>query len=205
MRKLFMVIASVLLCIGLFAGCNMLDPNGDLGGSSGTEGETPADRIPLEIVIEKYNKLSDAQEIEQKIDISQGELVQFESEKTYTLTGDEYRLTGKEKRLNSLASEKEGPYTETTVDKTVKKGTFSIKLDLNELYFSTAPVFENGILEIGISDNSVEAVFGISEDLPAPVHGMTLKITTDEEHVTGIDMTYGSGSSTVNITLKFKY
>lgn len=205
MKKILLAIAAVLMCMGLLTGCAMLSPDLNLGGGPEGPGGTVTEKTPLEIVAEKYGKLSEATVIAQNIGISQGSLVQFSSEKTFTKRGSGYQVSGKEIRLNSLASGEEEPYTETPIEETVKEGQFSVRLVLDELYFSTAPVFQDGVMEAGVSDGSVRTVFGISEDLPAPVHGMTLKIATDETHVTGMEIAYGTGSSTVNIVLKFTY
>ena len=55
-----------------------------------------------ELLEQQYNEISTASKIEQKITITSGAFVQFESEKTYAKTEDGYTVTGKEKRLNDL-------------------------------------------------------------------------------------------------------
>ena len=205
MKKIAVIMMGMMLSLMLLAGCDMLAPGGNIGGTeSGGSGET-AEKTPLESVEEKYGKLSEAKEIVQTIDVAHGELTQYASEKTYTKAGSGYRVTGSERRLNMLSSGKTEAYTETPIETTVKAGTFSVRLDLDELYFSTAPVFEGGTMEVGISDSSVETVFGIGEELSAPVHGLRLKIVTDETHVTGMQIAYSSGSNEVEIALRFGY
>lgn len=204
MKRIALMVISMLLGLMLLAGCDMLVPGGSTGGTDGPGSEQEAQKTPLEQIEEKYAKLSEAGTIAQSIGITQNGVVQYESQKTYKKAGAGYQVTGTEKRLNSLTSGKPEAYTETPVEMTVKAGNFAVQLDLDELYFASSKI-ENGTLEATVMDSSVETVLGITEDLPAPVHGLTLKIATDASHVTGIDIGYASGASTVSIALKFTY
>lgn len=202
MKKFVLIAVGLMLCLGLLTGCDMLSTGGPLGPSG--PGEQTVEKTPLEQVEEKYARLADAARIEEQIGIVQGKLVQYESEKAYEKRGSGYRITGTEKRLNLLDSGKEGAYTETSVDTSVKAGDFRVRLDLDELYFSTAPVFTDGTMEVMVDKNNVETVFAV-RDLPAPVIGLTLRIHTDETHVTDMEIEYASKSSSVKIQLKFTY
>ncbi len=205
-KKLIAGTVSVLMSMVLLTGCDMLAPNGNIGDNGGETGD-PAGKTALEVVEEKYARLGEAQTIEQTIGIVQDTLTQYESEKTYTKAGSGYRVTGSIKRLNSLASGASEAYTTETVETTLKAGEFAVKLELDELYFSTAPTYENGVMEVTVSDNSVETVFGLVEELPltARPHGLKLKIATDDKHVTWMEIAYTSKSSAVSIALRFGY
>ncbi len=201
MKKFIGILASLTMCMALFAGCQMLS-DGNLGGPGG---QTPEEQTAIELVEEMYEKISQATVITRDINVANGRLVQYESHRTYTRDGDEYQVTGTSKKLSLIDPEAEGAYTTATENLTLPAAEFEAKLDLNEIYFSNTPTYENGVLEVGIADNSVKTALGITEDLPAPVHGMNLKITTDKGFVTGIEITYASKSSNVTITLGFTY
>lgn len=204
MKKLS-VIAIASVCLGILTGCATLSPDGLLGEMGDLS--TPTAETPLSLVMEKYEKLPDAVTVVQHIEISQGDIVQYDSAKTFAKEGSVYTVTGTVKQLNSLASGAAEEYTVTSVQETRNAGEFSVRLNMNELYFSPAPTFENGVLEGRVKDDSVETVFAISENLPvsARPHGLKLRIETDETHVTGMNISYDSKNSTVNITLTFVY
>ena len=205
MKKFALIAVSILLGLMVLAGCDMLSPGGSVGGTDGPGGTQTVEKTPLEEISEKYAKLADAATVSQTIGItSESGVVQYESQKTYTKKGSGYQLQGTEKRLNKLSSGKADPYTETTVEEIVKTGAFTPQLELDELYFTSNKI-EDGTLEATVLDSTVETVLGIGEDLPAPVHGMTLKIVTDEKHVTSMDITYTSGDSHIAISLRFGY
>ena len=203
MKKFVLITVSLLLGLFVLAGCDMLAPGGSTGGTEGP-GEEQPQKTPLEVIEEKYAKLGEAATVSQTIGITEGSLVQYTSEKTYTKKSSGYQVTGTEKRLNKLSSGKKDPYTETPIEGVVMAGAFTSQLELDDLYFTNTKI-EGGIFEATVMDSSVETVLGIKEDLPAPVHGMVLRIETDETHVTGMGVTYASGASAVSITLKFGY
>lgn len=203
MKKFALAFVSILMCLALFTGCDMLKPPKPVVDSG--DGEGPA-QTEIAQIAEKYDKIGEAATIVQEIGIARDGFVQFESAKTFTKNGQSYAVKGTERRLNALSSGKTEAYTETEIEETVASGAFEGKLELNELYFSSLKPVENGILEAVVADNSVEAVFGIDHALTAPVHGLALKIVTNETHVTDMDITYAtSNGSTVTITLKFTY
>ncbi len=205
MKKLLIAILSAILCIGLLSACSTLTPNGPDDGNhddgGGGDGKTN-----LELVEEKYGNLPDATKIEQTIEITAGELLQFSSDKTFVKTSSGYTVTGTEQKINVVKPDGE-PYTSREIDETVEAGAFTVKLGFNELYFSGTPTFRDGVFEANVKDDSVENVFGITEEIPvtAAPHGMKLKIATAGEHVTEIAVSYDSNRSNVNITLKFTY
>lgn len=204
MKKFMVIVVSILLGLFALSGCAMLDIGEGTGGTEGPGGGQTVEKTPLEVIAEKYAKLADAATVSQEIGVSQGELVQYASQKTYKKAGAGYQVTGTEKRLNPLSSGKAEPYTETSIETTVKAGAFAPRLELDELYFTNTKI-ENGTLEAKVMDSSVETVLGIAEDLPAPIHGLTLKIVTNDTHVTDMGITYASGESEIVITLKFTY
>ena len=202
MKKIALIMVSMILGLTVLAGCDMLAPGGSTGGTEGS-GEQTETKSPLETIKEKYAKLGDAATVTQDIGITQDGVVQYASQKTYTKKSGGYQMLGSEKRLNSLASGAAGPYTETPLEGTVKAAEFTVKLDLDELYF-TKTTIENGTLEATVMDSSVETVFGVT-GLTAPVHGLVLRIVTDEAHVTEMGISYASDGSDVSVTMKFSY
>ncbi len=198
--------ALAALTVGMISGCG---PTLTPGLEGPDPGETEEPATPLEIVEEKYAKLAEAEKVEQSIDIARGALVQYESERTYEKKGGGYTVKGSEKRLMPL-TEGGSAYEETAIESTVKAGEFGIRLDLDELYFSTAPELVEGVMEVRVADGNAEAVFGLT-GLEASVKNLVLRIETDAEHVTGMRITYESqgaastASSTVTIVLKFTY
>lgn len=202
MKKLVVIAVSLLLSLGLLTGCDMLSTGGPADPEN--PGEQTVEKTPLEEIAEKYKAVGSAATIEQGIELTRDGATQYESALTYRKAGSGYQVTGTEKRLNSLKSGKAGAYTETAVERTVKAGTFTPGLDLDELYFTNSDI-KSGTLEATVLDGSVGPLLGLTDDLPAPVHGFKLKIVTDETHVTVMEFTYASGGSDVHITLKFSY
>ncbi len=197
MKKLFVTLVAAMTCLFLFAGCDTLQTGPDDNGNN-----NGGDVVTVETVAEKYGKLGEAISFVQEIEIKGGTLLQFESRKTYTKTSDGYTVKGTEKKLNDLSASE--AYTTVTVDETAKAGDFETKLRFDETYYSSLKV-ENGVLKGDVLDEYAETVLGIGEDLPAAVHGMTLSLATDDTHVTRIEISYASGSSSVGIVLTFTY
>lgn len=202
MKKLFIAMMAGALGMLLLAGCDTNTLQGVEPGPGPDDTPAPAEPTAVEIVEEKYGKLGEATSVGQSIEILGGTLVQYESQKTYTKDGDAYKVTGTVKKLNALTAET--PYSETTVNETVSAGKFEGTLDFDPSYYSAVKV-ENGVFEGQVNDGSVVEAFGLEETLPAPVHGVTLTIATDETHVTSIGITYASGASAVTILLTFTY
>lgn len=206
MKKMAISLMLMGLFLGILTGCDML-AIGPGGPEAENPGENGGTETPLAEVTKKCEKLGEASVIGQTIVVKRGDFVQYESEKTYTKTGTSYAVTGSERKLNSLTSGAADAYTETQVEETVTAGTYELTLDLNELYFTSAPSYADGILEATVRDNSVEAVLGLSGELglSARPHNMKLRIATDAAHVTGIEIGYTSSSSEVTIGLRFEY
>ena len=206
MKKFALITVSILLGLFVLAGCDMLSPGGSVGGTEGPGTETGTEQTPLEQIEAKYAKVSEAQTVTKKIEItSQTGMLQYASAKTYTKKGTSgYQVTGSEKRLNLLSSGKAEAYTETQIEETRRAGTFTPQLELDELYFTNSTVTE-GTLEATVLDSSVETVLGLGSELSAPVHGLQMKIVTDEAHVTEFVMSYASDGSNVSITMQFTY
>lgn len=198
MKKFFLALSALILCIGLFAGCETLNPPDE--GGEGTEG--PAVVSPLEGIGKCYETVAEATSFTQTIGISSGKIVQYESSKSYVKEGNSYKVTGTVKRLNDITEDT--PYTETVIDETVVAGEFDVRLKFDELYYSTWKVEDNTLTAV-VNDSSVGLALGIAGALPAPVHGMELTVKTDGTHVERIDIGYASGSSTVTIVLEFTY
>ncbi len=200
MKKILTLLAASLFLF-ILVGCNetLKDPNQTDGPSGTPEPEGPT---PVEIIEEKYTRLDEATVIQKKVSISSGTLLQYESSTTYTSTGTAYTVTGTEKTLNPLTAET--PYTTTEINKTVSKGEFEGSILFDAKYYSSCTV-EDGVFDGRVNDTYVTTVLGIGNELSAPVHGMTLRVTTDEKHVTGITISYASAASDVAITLTFTY
>lgn len=207
MKKILVAVASAVLCLGLFAGCSTLSDK--LGGEN-----NGGDKTDLERVTEMYQKLPEAKKIGQRISVATGELVQYESDKTFTKSGNTYTVTGTVRQLNALSSGKEEPYTTETVNETRNAGTFTVELTLDERYFSKAE-YKNGVLTCSVKDGYSDEVFGLAEEFPASAtpEGMKLEITTKDDHVMRMKVTYTSADSlhpeadppAVSITLSFEY
>ena len=202
MKKMMIGIVTLGMCLAVLTGCTMIRPGEE------TDTPTPGGKTGLELVGEMCEKLPEAKKIVQTIEIRAAggtNILQYESEKTFVKGTDGYTVTGKEKQLNELGVGGEDAYTETAVSDTLTIGKYSVQLDLNEIYFSPAPSYKDGVLTGKVRDQSVESLLGLGEHLPAAPHGMELTVTTKNEHVTGIAIEYTSASSTVGIMLLFTY
>ena len=196
MKKVLIALMALGMSLGILAGCATLDP----GKGPGKD----PDKTPLGILETKYAKVTESTKITETVEIKSGELLQYRSEKTYTGTESGYTLEETTKRMNDLDAEE--LYTETELPaREVAKAEFTVKLDLDELYFSGEPEIEGDEVKLSVLDDSVERVLGLAGELPAPVHGLKLSMKTDETHVLGIGIAYASGSSAVTITLTFAY
>lgn len=202
MKKLLIAIATLILGMGILGGCgSTLLPTLPGGGEEPGGGGT-APTTPLEALEEKYSKISEAKTIGRIIEIESGSLLQYRREETMTKAGSGYAVEGTVKRLNDLSAEQ--PYTESEVSELVKSAEFSVEMQFDELYFKSSK-FEGNTFEADIRDGSVGTVLGISEELPAPVKNMHMKMMADDKHVTKIELSYVSESSTVGIVLTFTY
>lgn len=197
MKKFLSILSALILCVGIFVGCDTLQTPDD-GGND----DPPAVVSPLIGIGECYEKIQDASAIKQTIAITSGKITQYESSKTYTKEGSSYRVTGTAKRLNDITEEQ--PYSETVINETVAAGEFDVRLKFDELYYSSWNV-ENNTLTAVIKDSSVGLALGLSGSLPAPVRNMQMTVKTDGTRAERIDIEYVSGNSTVTIALEFTY
>ena len=160
---------------------------------------------PMEQINKYYEGISEATEIEQRIEIKTGSMLQYESSKKYTKQGDSYLVTGTEKRLNSLTAET--PYTEKTTNETIQgNAEFAATLKLDESYFESGYSLSTSGLTANISKEHLKDVLTLTDaELTAPVDNAKLQLTISDGHLTSLTVTYDSGSSSVAITLSFNY
>lgn len=197
MKKLLTIVIIMLFGLLAFTGCEMLTARPEEPGGNVNE------PTPLEKVIEKYGHIDEATIIDHEIKIVRGALIQYESKKHYEKQESEYAVSGTVRTLNELDAE--SAYTEQTVSETLPAGTFEVTLNLSSVYFQDFEV-EDGTLKAIVWNGNADAVFGIREDLPAPIYNLSLTIETDETHVTRIGVEYGTtNNSTVTINIVFKY
>ena len=192
MKKIFLALVLAVSCLFLVTACEetLVDPNKPVDPSDDVDGPTLEELVDL--VEGKYAKIGEATEIWRNV----------ESKRSYKKEGDGYTVTGTVKTLNTTDAAE--AYSTTSVNETVGAGTFVSELNLNASYFTAMDV-KDGVFVGEVGDGYYASVFGIGESLPAPVHGLTLKIVTDETHVGEIGITYVSGSSDVSIVLTFEY
>ena len=198
MKKFAFIMMSIILGLFVLSGCDMLSSGRSEG--AGSEDHEPT---PLEKVTEKYGRVGEATAIEREIEIVRGALTQYESLKRYEKQDGAYAVSGTERTLNGLDGET--AYTERAISETLPAGAFEVKLNLSSVYFQDFEI-ENGTLQAVVWNGNAEAVFGIREDLPAPIYNLALTMETDETHVTRIEIAYGTtNNSTVTICIKFTY
>ncbi|MCH5159713.1 MAG: hypothetical protein J1F66_02555 [Clostridiales bacterium] len=194
-RHLIILIVAILLLIviALIIVLSLLKPNPDDVGVD-----------ELEAWQKMYEKIVDAQAIEQKILITKGEWEQFSSDKTLTATDSGYSVVGSEKKLNDLSADE--AYTVTPISYEVNKTTeFAPTLTFKAEYFETGYTVTSVSLKTNVVAGKETAVLGLKEQLSAPTANMTLTLASDGERVTSIAINYTSIGSAVNITLTFTY
>lgn len=201
MKKILAMMLAVLSCLLLFAGCGETkDPDKDNGKDD--DGGKQEETVTVETYAAMYAKTGEATAVGQTIVIMNGSLTQYESEKTYTKTGDGYTVKGTEKKLNGLDADT--AYTETAIDTTVAAGTFEATLKLDESYYTGLTVTETE-LKATVKDGHVKDALSLSGELPATPYEVKLTMTADGTHITAIGIAYVSGSSNVSISLTFTY
>ena len=185
MKKRYLTILAVLvLTLAILAGC---------GGDQ-----------PLNVLQQKYGKISNATEITQKIEITSGNLLQYSSDMTFTATDGNYSFVATEKSLNEVTADAEQAYTTTTDSYTVAKAdTFVSGLALNAKYFEKGYAASPTSLKANITDGHEKDVVKLDE--LSNVSNMTLELTANGNNLTSIVITYKTGSSNVKITLTFNY
>lgn len=159
----------------------------------------------MERLQEQYNAISSANSIEQTIEITKGELKQFESEKTYTKTEDGYTIEGREKRLNGLDANE--PFTETEINLQAQKAVDAaptLKLDAS-CFQPDYRLSETGLIAI-VKNDKIKDVFGITGDLRAAVEDLRLELSLTGGRLSSVRINYDSDEgSHVTITLTMSY
>lgn len=186
-RKLVLLAALLVLAVALFAAC-----------------EKPL--VGLDLLQQQYNDIVYAKSIKQQITISAGELVQFESSKTFAKVEQGYTVTGTERKLNDLDAET--PFAETTVNEKVQSASGSLPtLKLSDAYFETGfylPETGNS-LRATVKQANIKDVFGVTGDLPAATDNLTLELEVSAGHVSAVRIAYDSEGSQVVISLTMTY
>ena len=165
---------------------------------------------PLEQMQQKYGEIVSAKEIVQEITIMQGNMLQYESEKTFTRVGAGYRgtgynVTGTERILNDTNSDK--LYTEKAVhyELTTAKNV-APTLKLSESYFEDGYTISATSLAATVKQANIKDVFTLTDsDLTAPTDNLRLELSAPGSQLSTVTITYTSGSSTVYITLRMTY
>lgn len=187
-KKLILLTIAVLLLTIVtvaFVGC---DPEEEVTG--------------LALIQQQYNDIVTAKAIVQSITIKSGELVQFESEKTYAKTEDGYTVTGTEKKFNG----EDKLFDETPINETVQKAVEAKPtLKLDEMYFEGGYRLTETELRATVKKGNIKDVFGISGELKAPTDNLVLEMSASGGHITTVHIDYDSNGSHVTITLTMTY
>ena len=160
---------------------------------------------PIQVLQQKYNEISAATEITQKIEIKQGELLQYDRNVTYTKTEEGYNAVGEEKRLNSSQSDSDDYLTVQEIDKQYTATSFVPSLTLNTDYFAADYRLEETKLSATVPNAHVKDVLQLPADVNAPTGDVKLEMNVSGERLQSISLSYVAGSSTVTITLTFTY
>ena len=158
----------------------------------------------IEILQEKYNEISAAKTIEQKIEIKKGTLLNYARELTYT-KGDGYDVTGTEKYRNDASQDE--PFTVEQVNDHYEAVTsFVPALTLNVDYFNTGYNLTETSLAATVRAENISQVLKVEgTDLKLPTSGLTLQMTVTGDHLTNLTISYVSDGNNVTITLTFAY
>ncbi len=161
-----------------------------------------AQQTEIEGLQEQYANIANAKTIAQKIEITDGEITQFESEKTYTKTDDGYTVTGTEKKFNGV----DKLFDETPINETVQKAVDAKPtLKLDEMYFEGGYRLTATGLTATVKQGNIKDVFGISGELKAPTDNLVLEMSASGGHLTSVRISYDSYDSHVVITLTMTY
>ena len=188
-KRLVVLVALLAVAIFVFASC----------------AETPASA--LDILREKYEEVSTAKSIEQKIEITQGKRVQFESNKTFTKTDTGYSVTGEEKRVNESLSDSDEMYNVTKVEESLTASEkFLPNLELKEEYFvSGYRLTETSLSATVVAGREKELLSLADVEVTAPVTNMTIQLSVEGEHLKSVAINYTSNGSSVAIELTFVF
>ena len=159
----------------------------------------------IEILQQKYNEITAAKSIEQKITITSGNFTQYERDKTYTKTTTGYSVTGTEKKLNDSSATEAYTVTDISEEVTsVANGTPTLKLD--ESYFEAGYKLTETGLTATVKQNNIKDVMSIEDDaLTSPTSDLTLELSLSGDKLTTVRLSYTSGTSRVTIQLTMSY
>ena len=174
-KRLVVLVALLAVAIFVFASC----------------AETPASA--LDILREKYEEVSTAKSIEQKIEITQ------------TDTG--YSVTGEEKRVNESLSDSDEMYNVTKVEESLTASEkFLPNLELKEEYFvSGYRLTETSLSATVVAGREKELLSLADVEVTAPVTNMTIQLSVEGEHLKSVAINYTSNGSSVAIELTFVF
>ena len=161
-----------------------------------------AQQTEIEGLQEQYANIANAKTIAQKIEITDGEITQFESEKTYTKTDDGYTVTGTEKKFNGV----DKLFDETPINETVQKAVDAKPtLKLDEQYFEAGYRLSETGLAANVKQANIKDVFGITGELSAPTDNLMLEMSVSGGRLSVVRINYDSDGSHVTITLTMAY
>ena len=168
----------------------------------GVVGCKPQAESEFQAFTDGFNRMTQAKEIRQEIEVKNGSLLVYSLEKTYEKGNDAYSVSGEEKKLNEVGASE--AYTVTTIEETVQKAdTFTTSMRLSEELFSAFEIAE-GKLTASVKDESVNAVFGLNGD-HAPMHNVQLTLTLNDGRISALETVFTSGTYDVQILLTFSY
>ena len=158
----------------------------------------------IEILQQKYNEITAAKSIEQKITITSGNFTQYERDKTYAKTTTGYSVTGTEKKLNDSSATEAYTVTDISEEVTSVNGTPTLKLD--ESYFEAGYKLTETGLTATVKQNNIKDVLSIEDDaLTSPTSDLTLELSLSGDKLTTVRLSYTSGTSRVTIQLTMSY
>lgn len=158
----------------------------------------------IEILQQKYNEITAAKSIEQKITITSGNFTQYERDKTYTKTTTGYSVTGTEKKLNDSSATEAYTVTNISEEVTSVNGTPTLKLD--ESYFEAGYKLTETGLTATVKQNNIKDVLSIEDEaLTSPTSDLTLELSLSGDKLTTVRLSYTAGTSRVTIQLTMSY
>ena len=191
MKRKVIVILVVMVLVAVIAGV-----------MSGCD--TMTQQSELEHLQELYGEIGTAKAIEQRIEITKGEFVQFESEKLYSKTESGYTVTGREKRLNDTDAEE--LYDEKEINESVQKAVDAAPtLRLEAEYFQAGFRLSETGLTANVKPGNIKEVFGITGQLKAPTDDLMFELSVSGRHLSTVRIEYESEGSHVEITLTMTY
>ena len=185
-RKIVIVAIVMLLTLTLVAGCTEQEKSG------------------IAWVQDLCDAITQVKTIDQKIEIKQNAMTPYTSEKHFVRTETGFDMTGTETKQSEVGSE--APTTTTTLSETYTFAQNVVPtLHLDETYFSDVSVSTTTGLTGTVKADKLKDLISLSDDVEAPSGATRITLTASTQGVTGITLSYRSGTYDVTITLTFEY